>query len=56
MIKAQYVSAEIAVSVELINAIEAPETGTAVTGTTGTDVTGPSGESFYKLGAGQNRI
>jgi len=55
MIKAQYVGAEIAVSVELTNAIEASETGTAVTGTavTGTTVTGPSGESFYKLGAGQ---
>ena len=54
-IKAQYVGAEITVSVELTNAIEASETGTAVTGTavTGTAVTGPSGESFYKLGAGQ---
>jgi predicted secreted protein with PEFG-CTERM motif len=53
MIKAQYVDAETTVSVELTNAIEvseAAETGTAVTGTT---VTGPSGESFYKLGAGQ---
>ncbi len=52
MIKAQYVGTEITVSVELTNAIEASETvtGTAVTGTT---VTGPSGESFYKLGAGQ---
>ena len=55
IIKAQYVSAEIAVSVELTNAIEASETGTPVIGTavTGTTVTGPSGESFYKLGAGQ---
>ena len=57
MIKAQYVGTEITVSVELTNAIEASETvtGTAVTGTavTGTTVTGPSGESFYKLGAGQ---
>jgi predicted secreted protein with PEFG-CTERM motif len=56
MIKAQYVDAETTVSVELTNAIEvseAAETGTAVTGTTGTTVTGPSGESFYKLGAGQ---
>ena len=55
MIKAQYVDAEITVSVELTNAIEASETGTAVTGTavTGTTVTGPSGQSFYKLGAGQ---
>jgi len=53
MIKAQYVDAETTVSVELTNAIEvseAAETGTAVTGAT---VTGPSGESFYKLGAGQ---
>jgi len=55
LIKAQYVDAETTVSVELTNAIEASETGTAVTGTavTGTTVTGPSGESFYKLGAGQ---
>ena len=55
MIKAQYVDAETTVSVELTNAIEASETGTTVTGTTvtGTTVTGPSGESFYKLGAGQ---
>jgi len=56
MIKAQYVSAETTASVELTNAIEASEIGTAVTGTTGTTgttVTGPSGESFYKLGAGQ---
>ena len=47
--------AEITVSIELTNAIEASETGTTVTGTavTGTTVTGPSGESFYKLGAGQ---
>jgi len=57
MIKAQYVDAETTVSVELTNAIEASETGTPVTGTavTGTSVTvtGPSGESLYKLGAGQ---
>jgi len=58
MIKAQYVDAETTVSVELTNAIEASETGTPVTGitgttVTGTTVTGPSGESFYKLGAGQ---
>ena len=55
MIKAQYVDAETTVSVELTNAMEASKTGTAVTGTavTGTTVTGPSGESFYKLGAGQ---
>jgi len=41
--------------VELTDAIETPESGTDVTGTavTGTAVTGPSGESFYKLGAGQ---
>ena len=55
LINAKYVDVKITVSVELTNAIEAPETGTAVTGTavTGTAVTGPSGESFYKLGAGQ---
>ena len=57
-IRAQYGSTKITTLVELTNAIEAPETGTpvtgtAVTGTTGTTVTGPSGESFYKLGAGQ---
>jgi predicted secreted protein with PEFG-CTERM motif len=56
MIKAQYGKlADVTVSVELTNAIEASEIGTAVAGTTvaGTTVTGPSGESFYKLGAGQ---
>ena len=61
MIKAQYGKlADVTVSVELTNTIEASETETAVTGTavtgtavTGTDVTGPSGEPFYKLGAGQ---
>ena len=56
MIKAQYgILADTTASVELTNAIEASETGTAVTGTavTGTTVTGPSGESFYKLGEGQ---
>ena len=55
MINAKYVDAETTVSVELTNAIESSETGTAVTGTavTGTSVTGPSGESFHKLGAGQ---
>ena len=54
VIKAQYgVLADTTASVELTNAIEASETGTAVTGTTGTTVTGPSGESFYKLGVGQ---
>ena len=54
-IRAQYGSTKITTSVELTNAIEASETGTEVTGTavTGTTVTGPSGESFYKLGAGQ---
>jgi len=55
LINAKYVGVETTVSVELTNAIEASETGTAVTGTsvTGTTVTGPSGESFYKLGVGQ---
>ena len=55
LINAKYVDAETTVSVELTNAIEASETGTPVTGTavTGTTVTGPSGESLYKLGAGQ---
>jgi len=59
MIKAQYgILANTTTSVELTNAIEASETGTTgTTGTgtavTGTTVTGPSGESFYKLGAGQ---
>ena len=57
-IRAQYGSTKITTSIELTNAIETSEeveTGTAVTGTTvtGTTVTGPSGESFYKLGAGQ---
>jgi predicted secreted protein with PEFG-CTERM motif len=58
-IKAQYGKlADVTVSIELTNAIEtseASETGTPVIGTavTGTTVTGPSGESFYKLGAGQ---
>ena len=55
LIYAQYVDAEITVSVELTDAIEAADIGTAVTGTavTGTAVTGPSGESFYKLAGGQ---
>ena len=55
LIKAQYVDAETTVSIELTNAIEASETGTPVTATpvTGTTVSGPSGESFYELGAGQ---
>jgi len=47
-IKAQYVGAEITVSVELTNAIEASEPEVA-----GTAVTGTAGESFYKLGPGQ---
>nr|AIF07301.1 hypothetical protein [uncultured marine thaumarchaeote KM3_201_G04] len=55
LINAKYVDAETTVSIELTNAVETSEgvgteVGTAVTGTT---VTGPSGESFYKLGAGQ---
>ena len=57
IINAKYVDAETTVSVELTNAMEASETGTPVTETavTGTavTVTGPSGESLYKLGAGQ---
>ena len=55
LIQAQYVDVETTVSVELTNAIETSETGTAVTGTavTGQAVTGPAGEPFYKLGAGQ---
>jgi len=55
LIYAQYADVEITVSVELTNAIETSETGTAVTGTAtmGTAVTGPSGESFYKFDKGQ---
>ena len=55
LIYAQYADAEITVSVELTDAIEAADIGTAVTGTavTGTDAIGPSGESFYKLAGGQ---
>jgi len=50
-IRAQYGSTKITTSIELTNAVEtSEEVGTTVTGTT---VTGPSGESFYKLGAGQ---
>ena len=54
-IRAQYGSTKITTSIELTNVVETSEgvgteVGTAVTGTT---VTGPSGESFYKLGAGQ---
>ena len=55
-IRAQYGSTKITTSIELTNAVETSEeveTGTAVTSVTGTIVTGPSGESFYKLGAGQ---
>ena len=56
-IRAQYGSTKVTTSIELTNAVETSgvgtEVGTAVTGTTGTTVTGPSGESFYKLGAGQ---
>ena len=45
------------VSVELTNAIETYETGTAEIGTavTGTDVTGTAGESLYELAPGQIR-
>jgi len=54
-IRAQYGSTKITTSIELTNAVETSEgvgteVGTAITGTT---VTGPSGESFYELGAGQ---
>jgi len=54
-IRAQYGSTKITTSIELTNVVETSEevgteVGTAITGTT---VTGPSGESFYKLGAGQ---
>ena len=56
-IRAQYGSTKITTSIELTNAVETSEgvgteVGTAVA-VTGTTVTGPSGESFYKLGAGQ---
>ena len=55
LIYAQYVDVETTVSVELTNAIETSETGTAVTGTavTGTAVTGTDEELFYKLSPGQ---
>jgi len=58
-IRAQYGSTKITTSIELTNVVETSEgvgtevgteVGTAITGTT---VTGPSGEPFYKLGAGQ---
>jgi len=54
-IRAQYGSTKITTSIELTNAVEtSEEVGTEVeTAITGTTVTGPSGESFYKLGAGQ---
>jgi len=54
-IRAQYGSTKITTSVELTNTVEtSEEVGTeVVTAVTGTTVTGPSGESFYKLGAGQ---
>jgi len=54
-IRAQYGSTKITTSIELTNAVETSEgVGTeVVTAVTGTTVTGPSGESFYKLGAGQ---
>ena len=56
MIKAKYgILADTTTSVELTNAIEVSETGTAVTGTavTGTAVTGTAGESLHKLMPGQ---
>jgi len=54
-IRAQYGSTKITTSVELTNTVEtSEEVGTEVeTAITGTTVTGPSGESFYILGAGQ---
>jgi len=54
-IRAQYGSTKITTSIELTNVVETSEgVGTeVVTAVTGTTVTGPSGESFYKLGAGQ---
>ena len=56
MIKAKYgILADTTTSVELTNAMEVSETGTAVTGTvvTGTVVTGTAGESLHKLMPGQ---
>jgi len=51
MIKAKYgILADTTTSVELTNAIEASETGTAVTGTA---VTGTAEEILYKLSPGQ---
>ena len=54
-IRAQYGSTKITTSIELTNAVETSEAGGTEVGTavTGTAVTGTSGESFYKLGAGQ---
>ena len=52
-IRDRYVGAEITVSVELTNAIEASEPEVAGTVATGTAVTGTAGESFYKLIPGQ---
>jgi predicted secreted protein with PEFG-CTERM motif len=54
-IRAQYGNTKITTSIELTNAVETSEgVGTkVVTAVTGTTITGPSGESFYKLGAGQ---
>jgi predicted secreted protein with PEFG-CTERM motif len=54
-IRAQYGSTKITTSIELTNAVETPEVGTAVTGIAviGTDVTGPGGEPYYKLAGGQ---
>ena len=52
-IRAQYGSTKITTSVELTNAIESSGTDVTEAAVTGTTVTGPSGESFYKLGAGQ---
>ena len=55
MINAKYVGTETTVSIELTNAIETSEAGTAVTGTavTGTAVTGTAEEILYKLSPGQ---
>jgi len=52
-IKAQYVGAEITVSVELTNAIEASEPEAVGTAVTGTAVTGTAEEILYKLSPGQ---
>ena len=52
-IRAQYGSTKITTSIELTNAVETSEEVETETAVTGTTVTGPSGESFYKLGAGQ---